>query len=362
MRIVICGAGVIGAAIAYYLSRRGAAAILVERSGVACAASGKSGGFIALDWCDGQPQAALARASFALHAELAEILPCDVGYRRLETLAVVTSERRDVSRYGRAPVPPWLSPACAVGGVIGDARSTAQIHPRRFTRALVDAAIAAGAELRMGAVDGLLATRDASAVRGVTVDGEALEADAVVIAMGPWSDRFREPLSLPPVGGLKGYSILLEPRRPVPAQALFVEYECADGSQPSPEIVPRPDGQVWLCGMPSSDALPEDPAEVFVDDEACRTLHRIAGRLSPALADAKVVATQACYRPICADAMPLLGRAPAGDGAYVATGHNCWGMLNAPATGLAMSELLLDGESHSVDIAALDPGRRSLRQ
>ena len=43
----------IGAAIAYYLSRRGARPIVVERTGVACAASGKSGGFLALDWCDG---------------------------------------------------------------------------------------------------------------------------------------------------------------------------------------------------------------------------------------------------------------------------------------------------------------------
>ena len=71
-RVVICGAGVIGAAVAYYLSLRGVAATVLERCGVACAASGKSGGFLALDWCDGSPLAALARKSFALHAELAQ--------------------------------------------------------------------------------------------------------------------------------------------------------------------------------------------------------------------------------------------------------------------------------------------------
>ena len=72
MRVVICGAGVIGASVAYFLACRGIAATVVERSGVACAASGKSGGFLALDWCDGTPLEALARRSFALHAELAE--------------------------------------------------------------------------------------------------------------------------------------------------------------------------------------------------------------------------------------------------------------------------------------------------
>ena len=73
-RIVICGGGVIGAAIAYFLSRRGARPIVVERHVVAGAASGKSGGFLALDWCRGTPLDRLARRSFTLHAELADEL------------------------------------------------------------------------------------------------------------------------------------------------------------------------------------------------------------------------------------------------------------------------------------------------
>ena len=71
MRVVICGGGVIGACTAYFLSQRQVEAVVVERTGIACAASGKSGGFLALDWCDGTPLAPLARRSFALHAELA---------------------------------------------------------------------------------------------------------------------------------------------------------------------------------------------------------------------------------------------------------------------------------------------------
>ncbi len=89
-RVVICGAGVIGAAVAYYLSLRGVAATVIERCGVACAASGKAGGFLALDWCDSSSLASLARKSFQLHAELAQTLGADYGYRRLTTLAVAT--------------------------------------------------------------------------------------------------------------------------------------------------------------------------------------------------------------------------------------------------------------------------------
>jgi glycine/D-amino acid oxidase-like deaminating enzyme len=86
---LICGGGVIGAAIAYFLSRRGAEAIVVERTEVACAASGKSGGFLALDWCDGTALEALARRSFALHARLPEEIGGDWGYRTLDTFGGV---------------------------------------------------------------------------------------------------------------------------------------------------------------------------------------------------------------------------------------------------------------------------------
>jgi glycine/D-amino acid oxidase-like deaminating enzyme len=43
-------------------------------------------------------------------------------------------------------------------------------------------------------------------------------------------------------------------------------------------------------------------------------------------------------------------------GAYVATGHSVWGILNAPASGEAMAQLILDGASH-LDLSAFDPGR-----
>jgi len=48
--VIVCGAGVMGASVAYFLACRGVGVTVVERSGVACAASGKSGGFLALDW------------------------------------------------------------------------------------------------------------------------------------------------------------------------------------------------------------------------------------------------------------------------------------------------------------------------
>jgi glycine/D-amino acid oxidase-like deaminating enzyme len=83
MRVVICGGGVIGVCTAYFLSRRGIDVTVVERTEVAAAASGKAGGFLALDWCAGTPLDALARRSFALQAALPSEIAGDWGYRRM---------------------------------------------------------------------------------------------------------------------------------------------------------------------------------------------------------------------------------------------------------------------------------------
>src|SRR5882724_3857772 len=109
MRVLICGGGVIGASIAYFLSCRGAEAIVIERTGVACAASGKSGGFLALDWCDGSPLEALARRSFALHASLPEKIGIDWGYRRLATYGGFASARGRGRRDRAASAVSWVS-------------------------------------------------------------------------------------------------------------------------------------------------------------------------------------------------------------------------------------------------------------
>jgi glycine/D-amino acid oxidase-like deaminating enzyme len=233
------------------------------------------------------------------------------------------------------------------------------VHPARFTAALLDAARARGCVLRMGVVEGVV-QRDGGA-GGVRVDGALLEAEAVVLAMGPWTGRFARGLALPGIHGLKGYSITLAGAQ-VPAHALFVDYRAADGRRLEPEIVPRPDGDVYVCGMADPAPLPESPDAVEVSEAACDVLARAAGRVSTALATARITRRQACYRPVTDDGVPLIGRVPGVRGAYVATGHGPWGMLNGPATGLALAELITDGVAKSVDLSPFDPARLPARR
>ncbi|MDP6707713.1 MAG: FAD-dependent oxidoreductase [Alphaproteobacteria bacterium] len=347
MRVLICGGGVIGAAIAYHLSLREVEAVVIESTGLASAASGKSGGFLARDWCDGSALAPLARRSFDLHGELAQAGVGEWGYRRLDTLGVVASARRSVAAYGRHAAPDWLGDEAAVHGALGTPETTAQVHPARFTEAMMAAAINRGARLETGRVEGL----------SLSTDGRTAAGDAVVIAMGPWSVLAGQWLALPAVYGLKGHSLVFRNPGPIGAEALFVEYEAEDGEVQSPEVYPRPDGTTYVCGLPGQSALPVDPAAVGPDAGAYEQLRAMVGGIAPSLASAEVLASQTCYRPVTQDGLPLIGRAPGVANAYVATGHSVWGILNAPATGEAMAELIVDGAAHSVDIRPFDPAR-----
>src|SRR5262249_55524445 len=289
-RIVICGGGAIGAAIAYLTSRRGARSTVIERHEVGGAASGKSGGFLALDWCHGSSLDRLARRSFELHAALSAELGDPWGYRRLTTTAATPS--RGVPAAGG----PWLADGVAITSRLGSPQTTALVEPRAFTTGLMHAAEAHGAALRHDTVVDLV--RSASgAMRGVALaSGEIVEGDAVVIAMGPWSILAARWLPLPAVFGYKGHSLVFETGGDIPAEALFREHRERSGEILTPELFPRADGTTWVCAVSPLGPLPVDPADVAPDEGAHARIEVLCRNISPALAAAPIKARQACFR------------------------------------------------------------------
>jgi len=357
LRVLICGGGVIGASIAYFLARRGVTPIVIERTGLACAASGKSGGFLALDWCDGTPLEMLARRSFALHASLPHEIGGDWGYRRLTTYGGGVGTRHTDRSAGDPHGVGWVADGVRLTQLLGSTDTTAQVHPGRFTVAMMHAAQALGAEVRIGQVTGLVRGADGTSLQGVAVGGEVIPGDAVVIAMGPWSMFAAGWLPLPGVYGLKGHSVVFQTGAEIPAEALFLEYRESSGAVHTPEVFPRADGTTYVCAISSESPLPGDPADVAPDPGAIGRLEAICARVSPVLAASRIVARQACYRPVTRDGLPLIGPLRGLTGAYVATGHSVWGILNAPATGEAVAELIVDGVSRAVDLGPFRPGR-----
>lgn len=355
-RVVICGAGVIGAAVAWYLTARGVAPVIVDRARPAAAASGSASGFLALDWSEGTPLDPLARAGFALHRQLAQELgPERIGHRPVEVLATAAADEGDLERYRRVESPAWLDGNVVAHEVIGTHTTAAQLDPRAFTEALVAGACARGAVLRQGVVDGLRFEGPGGALSAVSVDGAPEPADACILALGPWTPVAQRWLALPQVLGTRMASLLLE--ADLPAQAVFSEYVGPGGPPMQFRIYPRTGGRVYVTGQREHAPLPDDPDEIAPSAESCAELRRLAGLHASALRDAPELARSACHRALTVDGLPLIGPVPGAPGVILATGHASWGVLTAPGTGRMIAEMLLDGGSHSLDAAPFAVGR-----
>jgi glycine/D-amino acid oxidase-like deaminating enzyme len=259
-----------------------------------------------------------------------------------------------VPRHAR-PGLDWLSDGVVIAQRLGTTETTGIVHPRKFTTAMMSAAQEKGAELRRGNVTGLV--RRADDVTDIEIDGGLIEADAVVVAMGPWSLLAARWMVVPAVFGQRSPSIVYDLGSDVPADALFLEYQEESGAVVTVEVFPRADGSTHVTAFSDEAPLPIDPAAVTPDPNAIDRLQAICERLSPLFRSEKIIARQACFRPVTQDGLPLIGKVPRSEGAYVASGHNVWGILNAPATGEALAELIADGQARSTDLTPFDPVR-----
>lgn len=350
MKVIISGCGIIGSSIGYYLQETnrvpGQNITMIDASAPASSASGKAGGFLALDWNDGTDVEELARKSYALHEELAQKLQAsEMDYRKMNAFAGVYTRNGEIKKRGK----------------IGSYQTVAQVHPRKLTLAMLDEVLRNGGNLLTETMAvSLLTNDDGSKVTGLKVrdvnteETKDLDADVVVFAMGAWTQKLQEGIlpkgvKIPRVYGQKVHSVVVKDRNNVAAEALFLNDE---SNRAEPEVYPRPDGSIYVCGNKHSVAYSSVPPQLAADvtpedDGSINYLLKIADVVK----NEDVIASQACYLPYSETNRPILSGVPGVDGAFLAAGHSCWGILMAPATGLAMAELIVDGKSTSIDLS-----------
>jgi glycine/D-amino acid oxidase-like deaminating enzyme len=369
MHVVIVGGGAIGSSLAFWLSRFGPRApqiTLLERNSIACAASGKAGGFLARDW-GSRLTRQLHEVGFHLHEEIAKELGVE-SFRKIRTASLSVAKRKGSGKADAS----WLSKDVQTRPM-DDA--TAQVTPHELVTKLVRAAEANGVKVREGAqVAGLSVSGDE--LRGVKLsDGEIITCDACVVCCGPWSTAAAEWLGINiPMEGIKSTSVVFTEESHPNLTKLVREDPVAlfcdeDDNGCHLEVYPRPDGSVYLCGIGGSDYVKpprlcsggdcDDPDKIHPDPSRVAAAVRSFGRMVGIDAlDGKDPALQnSCMRPCQPDGLPSLG--PAGDvkGTFLATGHNCWGILWCLVSGKAMAELVMDGKASCVDLAPFDPCR-----
>jgi glycine/D-amino acid oxidase-like deaminating enzyme len=242
--------------------------------------------------------------------------------------------------------------------------------PYLLTTFLVEKAIENGATLIQAKATQLtMSNNTISKVHAITSSGEqiSLDCDALVIAAGPWTGELTRTFNLPnpiPITSYAGHSIVLrlstpnditsDERKSVSDSCLFMSLSISRNSY-HPEIFPRPNGQIYICGINSDLPLPSTPLLAQPIPTTISQLHSIADSL---FGDTYVVEKeQVCFRPMTGHGEPFVGSVRGVNGVWVGAGHSFWGITLGLGTGLVLSEMVLgrsEGEL-SADVSGLRP-------
>ena len=363
MQVVIIGAGVIGAAIAEAMARRGADVTLLDMRGPGRGASQASAGILApyteahhespllrlgtrsLDMFDGFVAGVRERSGrpvdYARTGTL-EVAFDRAGAERLRGVAdwldVEGVEHEWVEGDALFEREPALSRGAAGGLFVG---RHGFVAVPALVDALVHSARLAGAMLQ-SPVEAVSVAPGDGGRPAVRAGDRQWVADAVVVAAGSWSGRVR----------VQGAAPL--PVRPVRGQLLHLEWR--GGARPARVIwgpgcytVPWSDGSL-LVGATVEDVGFDESSTVG----GVQALAAAAARLLPAATAAAVGGIRVGLRPALADGLPAIGEiAPA---VVAATAHYRNGILLAPLTAELVARLVLDGD-RDADLAPVDPRR-----
>ncbi|WP_338673543.1 FAD-dependent oxidoreductase [Streptomyces sp. SCSIO 30461] len=375
---VIIGAGVVGAACAYYAGRAGLAVAVVDRGSVAGGTTGAGEGNLLVSDKEVGPELDLALLSVRLWRELAEVLPPDTEYEPKGGLVVAPdetalgalrafAERQRGAGVTACEVPadrlhelePHLAPGLAGGFHYPQ---DAQIQPARAAARLLAAAREHGAVIRLGEeVTGVLTAPD-GAVRGVRTARGGLLAPAVVNAAGTWGGAVARIAGTElPVLPRRGFVLVTEPLPRVVRHKVYAADYIADVASGSAAL----QSSAVVEGTPAGPVLIGATRErVGFDRSLSReALRRLAGQareLFPVLADLRVLRAYHGFRPYLPDHLPVIGPDPRVPGLLHACGHEGAGIGLAPATGLLIAGVLGGGQQE-LDLKPFRPDRFSER-
>jgi glycine oxidase len=364
--IVVVGAGLIGLGIAYELARRGATVRVIDEREPGRAASWAGAGMLApyteeltspayAAFCADSLQrypafVAAVQADGGVDARLrldgiVEAAYDERGARRLQSEVAARAARGVAARWLDRETARMLEPALGPG-VRGAALSEAEGHVdnRRLGRALEAACVALGVRIDAGA--GRVAVEaNARRVLGLRGPEGFIGADAVVNATGAWAAELEgvpehARVAVRPV---KGQMLALAIPRGLVRRVLWV---------PGAYLVPREDGRLLIGAT-----VEEAGFDVRVTAAGLRSLLDAALAALPALGDLAVAETWAGLRPGSPDGLPFIG-ATALEGYIVASGHHRNGILLAPATAVAVADILTGS---SAGIEAFSPQRAAAR-
>ena len=322
--VLVVGGGILGVAIAAAVHDAGLGSVqLIEAGRLGAGATGGATGLLIPEphqWSDPETFVDLERASLQRWRYLDQVTPGGLGLVELDWIGLAPDagglaanqpanvEWLDATKI--AALVPGL--AWHLGGAL--IRHQARVNPLRALVGLADGLPSVGTGVAATAV-----TIRGERIESVTTSAGEISPGAVVFATGqpPVIDGLELDI---PSDRVKGHLIVTEPAK---------EYlPCTV----APVATPLEDGRLLAGG--TFDYGDESPV---VREEVVDT---IMGGLRAALPGIRGVGVShqwCCFRPRHPDRRPVIDRVPGLGNAWLTSGHFRTGILNAPATGLAVT-------------------------
>lgn len=376
--VIVIGGGVIGASVAYHLSRKNLDVLVLEKSDFASGTSSACDGMVFLQSKKPGVHLQLAMASRKRLDDLPEELDSDIELRSNGGLITIRSEAElqavkclaeeqkriglEVSLLdGRQAVD--LEP-CLSGEILAAAFCPldAQVNPIYLTLAFLRAAKRHGASLFPRTPVGAIHVKGGR-IHAVSTPRGVVESKTVVNAAGVYA---------PQVGKMVGLDVPIAPRRGqvlvtealpctltrclLSAKYLAAKYDpgLVGGENPGVSIEQTRNGNFLLGSTREFVGF-----DKRTTPKAMKEILAGTTLIIPRLRDAHLIRTFAGLRPYTPDGLPILGRVPSVEGFIMATGHEGDGMALSPITGQLTAELIADGEP-SISLEPLGLERFSL--
>lgn len=364
--VIIIGGGVQGASLAFHLAERGVKATVLEKKFVAAGATGRSSGLVRMHY-DTEVDSRLAWESFQYFRNWKERVGGDCGFTRTGFIQIVSPShvealKANVALHQAIGIPALLITAddvkrLAPTFVTEDIEVAAYepesgyAMPSDTASALMTAAREKGATLvQECAVTGIQVA--GGKVTGVTTSQGLFSAPVVVNAAGAWAAQVNRMVGveMPLDTWRHDTMFVVRPTEVGPAHPTVIDFP--------QEMYFRPEGELTLVGLEDDNPLGQSPDSDgdhawpgFVE----RAIDRICQRM-PILEKGALHSAHGGLDGITPDQHPILGAAGP-DGFYLDCGHSGTGFKTAPAIGLCMAELIMDGAAKTVDISSLAPSR-----
>jgi len=370
----IIGGGIIGCAVAYYLSKVGASVIVLEKNHICSGASGANQGGMPFQIFDPKTLPLLS-ASCELYRGLSEELRFDIEYRENGSILVARHayqvpllkrrynelidtgfdielwDNKKLRRFPGGDAEPFLA--------VVESHSDGQVNPLRATYAFAFGAKRRGAVIREAAPVVHIRIRGRKVHFVVLEGGEEVSCGHVVCAAGAWSRQIGKMVGIDiPIEPQRGqliiteqvttseYQYILDADYLTTAYGLEVESEDEAASERfsmgiGASYVQEPAGN-WIIGS-SRDQVGLVTA---TSPEVLRAMARHLLKFLPVLENVNCIRFIAGCRPYCVeDGLPILGRVSGLPGFHIATGHGGEGVGLAPITGKLIADEITTGEA-----------------